>query len=138
MGTLLEIPYHRWNHMVRKYFKFYIDFLGSYCWNMVGSSQSIKVKKLYYKALLEQEVAWFDANDPNSLVTKVATSITALETATSEKMSLLITTLITSVAAIFLAFFKCWELSVMLLATLPALIIGGVLFMKALMLNAQR
>jgi ATP-binding cassette subfamily B (MDR/TAP) protein 1 len=105
---------------------------------MVGSSQSIKVKKLYYKALLEQEVAWFDANDPNSLVTKVATSITALETATSEKMSLLITTLITSVAAIFLAFFKCWELSVMLLATLPALIIGGVLFMKALMLNAQR
>lgn len=75
---------------------------------MVGSSQSVRLKKLYYKLLLEQEVEWFDENDPHKIVTRVATSITAIETATGEKVSLLLTTIITSVAAIFLAFFKCW------------------------------
>ena len=93
---------------------------------------------MYYKILLEQEVAWFDLNDPYKLVTKVATGITAIETATGEKISLLISTTVTSVAAIFLAFFRCWELSLMLLATLPALMIGMILFMKSMVLYSQR
>lgn len=48
----------------------------------MGSAQSVRLKKLYYKTLLEQEVEWFDENDPHKIVTKVATSITAIETAT--------------------------------------------------------
>jgi len=48
----------------------------------VGSNQSVRLKKLYYKTLMEQEVGWFDENDPHKIVTKVATSITAIETAT--------------------------------------------------------
>jgi len=50
----------------------------------------------------------------------------------------MITTIVTSVAAIFLAFFKCWELSLMLMATLPALLIAGIVMMKSMMLNATR
>ena len=34
--------------------------VGTYCWNMVGSAQATRIKKQYYKALLEQEVAYFD------------------------------------------------------------------------------
>jgi ATP-binding cassette subfamily B (MDR/TAP) protein 1 len=109
-----------------------------YNWNSVGAAQAVRLKKLYYKTLLEQEVGWFDENDPHKIVTKVATSITAIETATGEKISLMITTVVTSIAAMFLAFFKCWELSLMLLATLPALMLGLIFFMKALILYAQR
>lgn len=50
----------------------------------------------------------------------------------------MLTTLVTSVFSIFLAFFKCWELSLIMLATLPALLIVGIFFFKALMLNAQK
>lgn len=53
-------------------------------------------------------------------------------------MSLLLSTMITSVAAIFLAFFKCWELSLIMLATLPALLVAGVFFVKALTLSSQK
>jgi len=98
----------------------------------------VRFKKEYYKTLLEQEVSWFDENDPHKIVTKVAVSVTAIETATGEKMSQMITTIVTSVAAIFLAFFKCWELSLMLMATLPALLIAGIVMMKSMMLNATR
>jgi ATP-binding cassette, subfamily B (MDR/TAP), member 1 len=57
---------------------FILEFLGSYCWNVVGSSQSVRLKKLYYKLLLDQEVEWFDENDPHKIVTRVATSITSI------------------------------------------------------------
>jgi ATP-binding cassette subfamily B (MDR/TAP) protein 1 len=50
----------------------------------------------------------------------------------------MLTTLVTSLFSIFLAFFKCWELSLIMLATLPALLIVGIFFFKALMLNAQK
>ena len=49
---------------------------------MVGSAQAIRIKKEYFKALLDQEIAWYDENDPNKLVTKVTTNITHIETAT--------------------------------------------------------
>jgi ATP-binding cassette subfamily B (MDR/TAP) protein 1 len=87
---------------------------------------------------LEQEVGWFDQNDPHKIVTKVAVSVTAIETATGQKMSLMITNMITSVAALFFAFFKCWELSVMLLSTVPPLGIAAAVLIKASMLNATR
>jgi ABC transporter transmembrane region len=78
MGTLLEILYHWWGYMGWTYLHCYLDFAGNYCWNLVGSAQSVRLKKLYYKLLLEQEVQWYDENDPHKIVTKVATSITAI------------------------------------------------------------
>ncbi len=53
-------------------------------------------------------------------------------------MSLMLTTLVTSLASVFFAFFKCWELSLMMLVTLPALLATGIFFYKALTLNAQK
>lgn len=53
-------------------------------------------------------------------------------------MSLMITTLVTSFVSIFFAFFKCWELSLMMMATLPALVIVGVFFFKGLQKNSER
>lgn len=36
---------------------------------MSGSRQALKFKKMYYKTLLDQEVAWYDSNDANKLAT---------------------------------------------------------------------
>lgn len=71
-------------------------------------------------------------------MTKVTTNITHIEAATGEKMSLNITTIVTSLVSIFLAFFKCWQLSLIMLATLPALLIVGIFFFKSLMLSSQK
>ena len=53
-------------------------------------------------------------------------------------MSLMISTLVTSVVSIFFAFFKCWELSLVLLAALPVLLIVGVFFFKSLQKSAEK
>jgi hypothetical protein len=64
--------------------------------------------------------------------------VTAFETATGEKISFLVTSIVTGVAAIFFAFFKCWELSLMLMAALPAIFIAGAGMAKAMMINTTR
>ena len=114
------------------------NFIGTYFWNVVGSEQSVRIKNEYYKALIDQEIAWYDEHDPNKIVTKVTTNITHIETATGEKMSLMLTTLVTSLVSIFFAFFKCWQLSLMMMATLPALLITGIFFFKSLQKNSER
>jgi ABC-type multidrug transport system fused ATPase/permease subunit len=72
------------------------------------------------------------------LVTRVATGITAIETATGEKISLLLAMIVQGFGAIFLSFFICWEMSLMMLCALPPLMIGMIFFMKSMVAYAQR
>lgn len=84
------------------------DFVGIYTWSMTGKRQTIRFKKTYYQTLLNQEVAWYDSNDVNKLATEISSSMVAVETAIGEKISFLLTTMITSIFGFFYAFFKCW------------------------------
>lgn len=45
---------------------------------------------------------------------------------------------VTSIYGFIYAYFKCWQLSLILTATLPLLVAGGVLMMKALQFMAQK
>ena len=53
-------------------------------------------------------------------------------------MSLMLSTLVTSLFSIFLAFFRCWELSLVMLATLPVLLIVGIFFFKSLQKSSEK
>ena len=50
----------------------------------------------------------------------------------------MLTTLVTSIVSIFFAFFKCWQLSLIMLACLPALLIVGIFFFRTLLLSSQK
>ena len=61
----------------------------------------------------------------------------AVQTAIGEKIAFLLMTTITSVFGFFYAYFKCWQLSLILTGFLPLLMISGVLLMKSMQLKAQ-
>lgn len=92
---------------------------------------------MYYKTLLDQEVAWYDSNDVNKLATEISANMVAVETAIGEKVAFLQATLITSIFGFFYAFFKCWQLSAVLTAFLPLMLVAGVLMMKSMQMKAQ-
>lgn len=87
---------------------------------------------MYYKVLLDQEVAWYDSNDVNKLSTEISANMVAVEGAIGEKIALLLTTIITSIFGFFYAYFKCWQLSLVLTGFLPLMMIAGVLLMKGI------
>lgn len=94
--------------MVTKYFKHNLAFASLYCWSYSGSTQSMKLKKLYYQSLLQQEVAWYDSIDAGKLASKVAKNINTIENAIGEKVGLLISAVFTSSFGIVFAFIHCW------------------------------
>lgn len=106
--------------------------MGLYCWNQSGSNQALRFKKLYYKTLLEQEVAWYDSNDVNKLATEVATNISHIEGAIGQKCFMLIATVTTSSFGFLYAYIKCWELSLVLTGVLPFMMVAGALMMKSM------
>ena len=54
MGALLQIFHSGSSNMGHTYVYLDSDFFGTYYWNMVGSEQAIRVKREYFKALLDQ------------------------------------------------------------------------------------
>ena len=62
----------------------------------------------------------------------------AVENAIGEKISILLNVLVTSTFGFFYAYFKCWQLSLVLTGLLPLLLFAGVLMMKAMTMNAEK
>lgn len=105
---------------------------------MTGSRQTLRLKKLYYKVLIDQEVAWYDANDINKLSASISSNMTAIENAMGEKLSILLSTIMVSAFGLIYAYFTCWQLSLVLTGFLPFMLLGGTMMMKAMVLNAKR
>lgn len=68
----------------------------------------------------------------------VAGNVTAIENGIGEKVSIFLSTIVTSVFGFIYAYFRCWQLSLVLTGTLPLLMIAGILLMKALTLRSFR
>lgn len=49
----------------------------------------------------------------------------------------MLTTIVTSVFGFFYAYFKCWQLSIVLTAMLPLVALAGILLMKAMTFKAS-
>lgn len=109
-------------------------FIGLYTWGYTGSRQAARFKEKYYSALLAQEVAWYDSNDVNKLSTKVASNIVAIEAAIGDKVPTFLLTVVMSIFGFFYAYFKCWQLSLVLTGLLPLMLIAGAMMMKGLTL----
>ena len=53
-------------------------------------------------------------------------------------MAIILSVTVTTVFGFFYAFFKCWELSLVLTGVLPLLIVSGFLMMKSMMMSAMK
>lgn len=61
-------------------------------WMISGERQGIEFRKNYFKAILHQEVGWFDTINPNELNNKVANEAFAVQGAIGEKVPTFIMT----------------------------------------------
>ena len=76
-----QVSAHRLCLLGLEYNQVYAAFSSLCSWSFSGSTQSMRLKKLYYETLLEQEVAWFDSIDVGRLAAKVAKNISTIESA---------------------------------------------------------
>ena len=89
-----------------------------------------RLQKDYFNALLSQNLAWFDNNDPGKLARKGELESKIIIDGSQEKLFQMITSISSFVGGCTIAFSKGLWLTLTLLSVLPIQILIGVLFIK--------
>jgi len=102
------------------------------CWMIAGERQSIACRKEYLRSLLKQEIGWFDIINQSELATSFATDCFAFKGAIGEKVSSVLMSISMFIAGFVIAFIYGWLLTLVVMASLPVIAFGGILFSQAI------
>jgi len=92
--------------------------------------QGVRIRTLFLKSLLRQEMGWYDQLDSGTLTAHVTGDVALIQTGIGDKVAMCVQLASTAVTGFIVAFLNGWKLTLVILATAPALIIVGGLFGK--------
>uniref|UniRef100_H2ZR87 Uncharacterized protein n=1 Tax=Ciona savignyi TaxID=51511 RepID=H2ZR87_CIOSA len=99
------------------------------CWMMQAVRQVRKIRILFFKSILRQDISFFDLNSAGELNTRLADDISKIQDGISDKVSISIQMLCRAIAGLIIGFVYGWQLALVILAVSPLLIVSaGVMF----------
>nr|XP_018672478.2 multidrug resistance protein 1A-like isoform X1 [Ciona intestinalis] len=99
------------------------------CWMMQAVRQVRKIRILFFKSILRQDISFFDLNSAGELNTRLADDISKIQDGISDKVSISIQMLCRAIAGLIIGFVYGWKLALVILAVSPLLIMSaGVMF----------
>ncbi|XP_051136695.1 ABC transporter B family member 11-like [Andrographis paniculata] len=96
------------------------------CWMITGERQASRIRCLYLKAVLRQEIAYFDQEvSAGEVVGMMSADTVLIHDAIGEKVGKLIQVLSSLVGGFVVAFVKGWLLTLVMLSSVPLLFSWG-------------
>ncbi|ELP88188.1 bile salt export pump, putative [Entamoeba invadens IP1] len=103
-------------------------FLQSFCFFVLSQRQSIKIRILYFTALMRQDMGWYDHQESGELTSKIASDVQEIEDGMSQKFGMIFQTLAAFISGYALGFAKSWDLTLVLLCSAPFMM-GAMFFL---------
>ncbi|XP_050363409.1 ABC transporter B family member 11-like [Argentina anserina] len=101
-------------------------FLQVSCWMITGERQAARIRGLYLKTILRQDVAFFDLEtNTGEVVGRMSGDTVLIQDAMGEKVGKFIQLLSTFLAGIIIAFIKGWLLTLVMLSCIPLMVAAG-------------
>ncbi|CAI9110011.1 OLC1v1009967C1 [Oldenlandia corymbosa var. corymbosa] len=101
-------------------------FLQVSCWTITGERQGARIRNLYLKMILRQEIGFFDKEiNTGEVIGRISSDTVLIQDALGEKVGLFIQLVSTFIGGFVVAFVKGWLLALVLLTSLPPLVIAG-------------
>ncbi|XP_072969195.1 putative multidrug resistance protein [Typha angustifolia] len=112
-----------------------VAFFEGYCWSRTGERQASTMRARYLKAVLRQDVEYFDLSvgSTSEVITSVSNDSLVIQDTISEKVPNFIMNAATFFGSYATGFFLMWRLALVALPTLLLLIIPGFMYGKILM-----
>ncbi|XP_043545733.1 ATP-dependent translocase ABCB1-like isoform X1 [Chiloscyllium plagiosum] len=109
-------------------------FLQGFMFGKAGEILTQKLRSMAFKAMLRQEIAWFDdkKNSTGALTTRLATEASQVQTTVGSRLGLIAQNIASMGAAVIISFIYGWQMSLLVLAIVPILAMAGVVEMKSL------
>ncbi|XP_017412101.1 ABC transporter B family member 5 isoform X1 [Vigna angularis] len=118
---------------------FLAAFLQVSCWVITGERQAARLRGLYLKAILRQDISFFDKEtNSGEVVGRMSGDTFLIQEAMGEKVGKFIQSVSSFLGAITLAFTKGWLLSLVLLSSVPLLVLSGSMMSLAFAKMASR
>ncbi|OQS05543.1 ATP-binding Cassette (ABC) Superfamily [Thraustotheca clavata] len=102
------------------------------CWSIAASRQGKRLKYEYIRAILRQEIGWFDVNKPMELATKVADTSLIIQDGMGRKVGDGINFFSMGLSGIIIGIVKGWKLALALLAFTPFIALTAFFMVKTL------
>lgn len=93
---------------------------------VTGERQAARIRGLYLKTILRQDVTFFDVDtNTGEVVGRMSGDTVLIQDAIGEKVGKFIQLLVTFIGGFVVGFFKGWLLSLVLLSAIPLIVIAG-------------
>ncbi|KAM0028052.1 putative ABC-type xenobiotic transporter [Helianthus debilis subsp. tardiflorus] len=103
-----------------------VSFLQVAMWMTTGERQAARIRNMYLKAILRQDVSFFDKEThTGEVVGRMSGDTVLIQDALGEKVGKFIQLMSTFVGGFVIAFFKGWLLTLVMLTSIPPLVICG-------------
>uniref|UniRef100_X2B039 Bile salt export pump n=1 Tax=Capitella teleta TaxID=283909 RepID=X2B039_CAPTE len=110
------------------------EILGALFFTLSGERLTKRVRQLTFRAMLRQEIGYFDLdkNNVGALTTRLSTEASAVQGATGTRLGTAFQSMASVGAGIVIGFVYSWKLTLLILGFLPFLVVGGILQMKVM------
>ena len=102
--------------------------LRARCFGVAGERVVSQLRRDLYGSILEQEVAFFDERRTGELMSRLASDASVLQSSVSANVSMGLRHLATALGAIAFLFFTSARLALVMLAIVPAVALGAVVY----------
>ncbi|CAJ1778786.1 unnamed protein product [Sphenostylis stenocarpa] len=114
---------------------FAVCFLEGYCWTRTSERQAARMRCRYLKAVLRQDIAYFDLHvtSTSEIITSVSSDSLVIQDVLSEKVPNFLMNISLFVGSYIAAFAMLWRLAIVGFPFVVLLVIPGLIYGKTLM-----
>ncbi|XP_073111706.1 ABC transporter B family member 11 isoform X5 [Elaeis guineensis] len=102
------------------------SFLQVACWTTTGEQQAARIRNWYLKAILGQDIAFFDKEaNTGEVVGKISGDTFLIQDAMGEKVGKFIQLVSSFIGGFIVAFLKGWQLSLVMSSVIPLVVLAA-------------
>ncbi|WCJ20878.1 ABC transporter family protein [Euphorbia peplus] len=117
-----------------------VCFLEGFCWTRTGERQASRMRSRYLKAVLRQDVGYFDLHvtSTSEVITSVSNDSLIIQDVLSEKVPNFLMNISLFVGCYLVAFLLAWRLAIVGSPFVVLLVIPGLMYGRTLMVLARK
>ncbi|XP_075072541.1 ATP-dependent translocase ABCB1-like [Mixophyes fleayi] len=109
-----------------------LSFLQVWTFLLSAARQTHRIRQKFFKAVLHQEMAWFDSTQIGTLNTRLTDDINTIHEGLGDKICIFIQFLSTFISGIVIGFVNGWKLTLVILSVSPLVGVSAAIWSKLL------
>ncbi|XP_075968054.1 bile salt export pump [Anarhichas minor] len=109
----------------------FVSYFQIFFWMSAAARQIDKMRKTYFRKVMQMEIGWFDCNSVGELNTRMSDDISKINNAIADQVSIFIERISTFVFGFMVGFIGGWKLTLVVISVSPLIGIAAALMAMA-------